>query len=121
MNGDLVGGRLGRYEIRAEVGRGSMGTVYLAHDPLAGRRVAVKVLAPHLAEEPQLVEGFLHGARTAARLEHPNIVAIHDAGQEGSTCYFVMEYVDGPSLARALAQRGPMSPAGAIRLLRPLA
>ncbi|NLF13428.1 MAG: ABC transporter substrate-binding protein [Anaerolineaceae bacterium] len=121
MNGDLVGRRLGKYEIRAEVGRGGMGTVYLAHDPLLQRRVALKVLAPHLAGEPDLIERFLREARAAARLKHPNIVTIYDVGQEGSTYYFVMEYVDGPSLARALAQRGPMSPGGALRLLRPLA
>lgn len=121
MNGDLVGRRLGKYEIRAEVGRGGMGTVYLAHDPLLQRRVAVKVLAPHLAGEPALIERFGREARAAARLKHPNIVTIYDVGQEGSTYYFVMEYVDGPSLARALAQRGPMSPGGALRLLRPLA
>lgn len=121
MNGDLVGRRLGKYEIRAEVGRGGMGTVYLAHDPLLQRRVAVKVLAPHVAGEPDLIERFGREARAAARLKHPNIVTIYDVGQEGSTYYFVMEYVDGPSLARALAQRGPMSPGGALRLLRPLA
>jgi branched-chain amino acid transport system substrate-binding protein len=121
MSGDLVGRQLGKYEIRAEVGRGGMGTVYLAHDPFLQRRVAVKVLAPHLVWQPGLIERFLREARAAARLKHPNIVTIYDVGQEGDTYYFVMEYVEGPSLATALRQRGPMSPEGAVRLLRRLA
>ena len=121
MDGDLVGRRLGKYEIRAEVGRGGMGTVYLAHDPFLQRRVAIKVLAPHLVGQPGLIERFLREARAAARLKHPHIVTIYDVGQEGSTYYFVMEYVEGPSLAEALRQRGPMSPGGAVKLLRAVA
>jgi branched-chain amino acid transport system substrate-binding protein len=121
MNDDLVGRQLGKYEVRAEVGRGGMGTVYLALDPLLQRRVAVKVLAPHLVWQPGLIERFLREARAAARLKHPNIVTIYDVGQDGNTYYFVMEYVEGQSLATALRQRGPMSPGGAVRLLRRLA
>jgi branched-chain amino acid transport system substrate-binding protein len=121
MVADLVGRRLGKYEIQAEIGRGGMGTVYLAHDPLLQRRVAVKVLAPYLVGQPVLIERFLREARAAARLKHPNIVTIYDVGQEGSTYYFVMEYVEGPSLATALAQRDPMSPGEIVKLLRPLA
>ena len=66
MEGDLVGRRLGKYEIRAEIGRGGMGTVYLAFDPLLQRRVAIKVLAPHLAWQPGLIERFQREARAAA-------------------------------------------------------
>jgi branched-chain amino acid transport system substrate-binding protein len=121
MSNELAGGRLGKYEIRAEIGRGGMGTVYLGYDPLLDRRVAIKVLAPHLVWEQNFVERFLREARAAARLKHPNIVTIYDVGQEGSWYYFVMEYIEGQTLAEVIKRRGAMAPAEVMAVLRPLA
>jgi len=121
VTGDLVGRRLGKYEIQAEIGRGGMGTVYLAYDPLLDRRVAVKVLAPHLVWEEGFVERFLREARAAARLKHPNIVTIYDVGQEGNCYYIVMEYVEGQTLSQVIKKRAALPPAEVVALLRPLA
>jgi branched-chain amino acid transport system substrate-binding protein len=121
MSDELVGSQLGKYEIRAEIGRGGMGTVYLGYDPLLDRRVAIKVLAPHLVWEQGFVERFLREARAAARLKHPSVVTIYDVGQEGSHYYFVMEYIEGQTLAQVIRQRGAMSPAEVTAILRPLA
>ena len=81
--GNLEGARLGKYQLRDEIGRGGMGTVYKGYDPRLDRVVAIKVLAPGLAWREEFVERFLREARAAARLNHPNIVVIHDVGQEG--------------------------------------
>jgi branched-chain amino acid transport system substrate-binding protein len=121
VTSDLVGRRLGKYEIQAEIGRGGMGTVYLAYDPLLDRRVAVKVLAPHLVWEEGFVERFLREARAAARLKHPNIVTIYDVGQEGNYYYIVMEYVEGQTLSQVIKKRAMLPPAEVVALLRPLA
>lgn len=121
MANSLVGGRLGKYEIRSMIGRGGMGTVYLGYDPLLDRQVAIKVLAPHLVWEEGFVERFLREARAAARLKHPNIVTIHDVGQQGDSFYFVMEYLEGQPLSELIRQQGPFRAEGALSLLRPLA
>jgi branched-chain amino acid transport system substrate-binding protein len=121
MTGDPAGTQLGKYQIQAEIGQGGMGTVYLAYDPLLDRRVAVKVLAPHLVWEKEFVERFLREARAAARLKHPNIVTIYDVGQDQNRYYFVMEYVEGGSLSALIRQRGALPPAEVVAILRPLA
>ena len=121
MTGDLVGRRLGKYEIQAEIGRGGMGTVYKGYDPLLERYVAIKVLAPHLIWEEGFVQRFLREARAAARLKHPNIVTIHDVGQEGSCYYFVMEYLEGQTLAEIIRQRGALPLQEVVHVLHSLA
>ncbi len=122
MNGSsLIGSRLGKYQIQAEIGRGGMGVVYLGYDPQLGRQVAIKVLAPHLAWEKEFIERFLREARAAARLKHPNIVTIHDVGQKGGLYYYVMEYLEGQALTGVVRQRGPLSPRETLAILRPLA
>ena len=100
LPGELAPGvRLdGRYEILREVGKGGMGTVYLCEHATLKRRVAVKVLAPELAENKVAVERFLREARSASALSHQNIVRVHHVGQAGGTHYIVMEYVDGATL-----------------------
>jgi serine/threonine protein kinase len=93
---------LGRYEIIGELARGGMGTVYLArHAGEAGfqRLFAVKVLHAHLAEEAGFVDMLRDEARIAARIHHPNVVAVVDIGTQGDAHYIVMEYVEGPSFA----------------------
>ncbi len=121
------GKQLGKYEIQNEIGRGGMGAVYQAYDPLLDRRVAIKVLAPHLVWEPGFVERFLREARAAARLKHSSIVTIYDVGHAeqttsgGSWYYIVMEYLDGQTLAQYIRRRGALHPEEAITILRPLA
>ncbi len=91
--------RLGKYQVLNEVGRGSMGTVYLGHDPYIDRQVAIKVAhAEQLNDEEggeRYRKMFFNEAHTAGRLTHPNIIGIYDAGVAGDTCYIVMEFVEG--------------------------
>lgn len=91
--------RLGKYEVISEIDRGSMGTVYLGHDPYIDRPVAIKVAhAEQLNDEEggeRYRKMFFNEAHTAGRLTHPNIIGIYDAGVDGDTCYIVMELVEG--------------------------
>jgi hypothetical protein len=117
----LIGSKLGKYQIRTEIGRGGMGAVYKGYDPMLDRYIALKVLAPHLVWEKDFVERFLREARAAARLKHPNIVTIYDVGQEGGWYYYVMEYLEGQSLMESIQRQGALSPEKTITILRPLA
>src|SRR5574340_175001 len=98
--------RAGRYEILGELGRGAMGVVYRATDPVIGRSVAVKTI--HLSEEgtgltrPELLSRFQTEARAAGLLTHPNIVVVYDAGEEDGLYYITMELVEGKSLQALL-------------------
>ncbi len=96
---DIRPEKLGKYEVRTELDRGSMGIVYLGHDPFIDRPVAIKVaLAESLNDEEsgdQYRKMFFNEAHTAGKLTHPNIINIFDAGVDGETCYIVMEYVTG--------------------------
>jgi len=98
----------GRYELRSRLGRGGMAEVYRAVDRRLGREVAVKVLAGHLLSDPRSVERFQREGRTAAALNHPNVVDVYDAASEGDTHYLVMELVEGPTLADVIAREAPM-------------
>ena len=104
----LLGTRLGGFGLVERLGRGGMGWVYRAHDAGLDRWVAVKVLPPEFARDSGTVARFLREARTLARLRHPNLAAIHAVGEDGGWRYFVMELVDGASLARRLGARGPL-------------
>jgi tetratricopeptide (TPR) repeat protein len=95
-------GPRGRYRVVRELGRGGMGTVYLAEDQVLQRLVAYKVLRPEVHEEPKSLDYFLREARIAAALQHPNIVTIFDAGQDGADVYIAMEYIEGHSLQQRL-------------------
>ncbi|MBK9179855.1 MAG: Stk1 family PASTA domain-containing Ser/Thr kinase [Acidimicrobiales bacterium] len=99
-----------RYQVTRQLGRGGMADVYLAHDQLLERPVAVKVLFPEYAADPAFVERFRREAQAAANLNHPNIVGVYDWGQQGGTYFIVMEYVDGRSLADILRADGPLPP-----------
>lgn len=110
----------GDYQLIAEIGRGGMGVVYKARQRSLDRLVAVKmILASHLASEDQ-VHRFYAEAKAAAKLEHPNIVGIHEIGQLHGQHYFVMEHVEGRSLAQTLAG-GPMEPAIAAECVAKIA
>jgi hypothetical protein len=121
MASNLVGRQLGKYQIQAEIGRGGMGIVYQAHDPLLDRKVAIKVLAPHLVWEAGFVERFLREARAAARLKHTGIVTVFDVGQEGSWYYIVMEYLEGRTLAQIIHQQGRLPSDETLSILHQLA
>ncbi|HZK50706.1 MAG TPA: protein kinase [Actinomycetota bacterium] len=100
----------GRYEARRRVGSGGMAEVYLAHDQLLDREVAVKALNDQLARDPQFVERFRREARAAARLSHPNIVALHDYGATDDAYYIVMEFIDGRTVGELVEVQGPLPP-----------
>jgi serine/threonine-protein kinase len=101
------GTRLGPYEILSLVGAGGMGEVYKARDTRLNRTVAVKVLPPATATDPQFRERFLREARTISQFDHPHICALHDVGEDGGTAYLVMPYLEGETLADRL-MKGPV-------------
>jgi serine/threonine-protein kinase len=97
----------GRYRIVGELGRGAMGAVYRAIDPLIDREVAIKTLLPTLPEEiaAEFRERFLREARSAGRLNHPNIVTVFDVGEQGGVAYIAMELLEGRSLQQVLREQ----------------
>ena len=97
----------GRYELKKRLARGGMAEVFLGEDQLLGRPVAVKVLFPEFASDPNFVERFRREAQAAANLSHPNIVGVFDWGKERNTYYIVMEYVEGRTLSQIIRQEGP--------------
>jgi serine/threonine-protein kinase len=99
-------GRLldGRYQIRSRIARGGMATVYLATDLRLERRVAIKVMHGHLADDSQFKQRFIQEARSAARLAHPNVVNVFDQGQDSEMAYLVMEYLPGITLRELLQE-----------------
>ena len=108
----------GRYRLERRLGGGGMAEVHLARDVELDRPVAVKLLAEHLAEDAELRERFVREARIAARLAHPNVVAVYDAGDEDGTPFIVMECVEGETLADLLRREGPLDPDRAVGLAR---
>jgi beta-lactam-binding protein with PASTA domain/tRNA A-37 threonylcarbamoyl transferase component Bud32 len=101
--GQLV---LGRYELKSLIARGGTARVYLAYDRRLGRQVAVKVLFEELSGDSAFVERFRREAQAAANLNHPNIVSVYDWGEANDSYFLVMEYVNGVSLSRYLADKG---------------
>ena len=99
----------GRYRVLREVGRGGMGAVWLCQDERLGRQVAVKQVG-HVSGEAPDVARAMREARSSAPLNHPNVVAIYDAIDEGDHIWLVMEYVDGRTLAQIIAEDGPVPP-----------
>src|SRR6187455_812213 len=101
------GTHLGRYEIVSPLGAGGMGEVYRARDSRLDRDVAIKILPESVARDPERLARFDREAKAVAALSHPNILALHDAGTEGSVTFAVMELLDGESLRERLTH-GPM-------------
>ncbi|MEO5901652.1 MAG: Stk1 family PASTA domain-containing Ser/Thr kinase, partial [Ilumatobacteraceae bacterium] len=95
-----------RYEIQQRIGRGGMADVFLARDLLLDRPVAIKVLFPEFATDPNFVERFRREAQAAANLNHPNIVSVYDWGQYTNTYFMAMEYVQGRTLADIIRTNG---------------
>jgi serine/threonine-protein kinase len=117
----LVGRVLdGRYRVLSHIADGGMATVYLALDQRLDREVAVKVMHDNLARDTTFVTRFKREARSAARLSHPNVVAVYDQGQDGSDMFLAMEYVPGRTLRDVLTAEGPLTPRAALDLFDPI-
>src|ERR1700694_3516767 len=99
-----AGARLGPYEILSALGSGGMGEVYKATDTRLDRTVAIKILPPTLATDPQFRDRFDREARTISQLDHPHICALYDVGEQNSTAYLVMQYLEGETLADRLTK-----------------
>src|SRR5712692_4909456 len=107
-----AGTKLGRYEIRSQIGEGGMGEVYLAEDTKLDRKVALKILPPDLASNRHRMERFVREAKAAAALNHPNIAHIYEIGEAGSSptvregVHFIsMEFIDGQTLCEIIHGR----------------
>ncbi|MBL8929075.1 MAG: PASTA domain-containing protein [Kineosporiaceae bacterium] len=123
---DPLIGRLldGRYQVVSRIARGGMATVYLAVDRRLDREVALKVMHPHLSEEPDFIERFVREARSAARLSHPNVVAVFDQGADrtdhGDLLYLAMELLPGRTLRDVISERGVLTPREALTVIEPV-
>ncbi len=106
----------GRYRLLKQQGSGGMAVVYKAKDLLLERLVAIKVLRPSLTNDPEFLKRFQQEARNVANLSHPNIVTVHDVGQDGNTHFIVMEFVDGQDLKRLIRAEAPFSIDRALRI-----
>jgi eukaryotic-like serine/threonine-protein kinase len=105
-----------RYELSERLASSGMTSIWRGHDRVLGRDVAIKVLHPELAADPTFRARFSEEAVNAARLTHPNIVALYDTGEQEGVAYIVSEWVEGANLASLLVQRGPLPPPQAARL-----
>lgn len=113
-----VGDTLDGYRLDAVIGRGGMGTVYRATDVALEATVAVKVIAPHLADDDTFVRRFYEEAKALARLDAPGIVDVYALREAEEALFFVMEYVEGSSLQAVLRRHGPLPPTKVLSLLR---
>jgi eukaryotic-like serine/threonine-protein kinase len=118
---NLMGRTIGNYQIMEELGRGGMAVVYRAYQQSLNRYVAIKVLPPQFAFDREFVERFQREAKAAAGLRHPNIVVIHDVGQEDGIYYIVMEYLEGRTLKQVIEQGGPLPPKQVGRIVEQVA
>ncbi|MDP7724159.1 serine/threonine-protein kinase [Mycobacterium sp. TY814] len=119
--GSRVGTRFGPYELRSLLGTGGMGEVYRAFDTVRGRMVALKLLRPDLAADPQYQQRFRRESQIAARLQEPHVIPVHDFGAIGGVLFIDMRLVEGGSLRDVLQSRGPMDPADAVAVVAQVA
>ncbi len=116
-----AGQMLGGYLVERLLGRGGMGAVYLARDERMGRRVALKVLPPELADDERFRERFLREWRVAAALEHPHVVPIYDAGEADDRLYIAMRYVEGSDLKELIRTKSPLEPTRSLHIVSQVA
>lgn len=109
------------YEVEALIGRGGMGAVYRAREEGLGRKVALKIIAPELAQDERFRERFLRESRIAASLDHPHVIPIYQAGDEDGLLFLAMRYVEGYDLAKLVAEEGALEPRRAVDLLGQIA
>jgi YVTN family beta-propeller protein len=114
---DRIGTELAGYRIERLLGRGGMSVVYLAHDPRLKRNVALKLLAPELAEDEGFCLRFLRESQLAASLDHPNVVPVYEAGEADGLLYIAMRYVLGTDLKVLLRAEGALAPERALELV----
>src|SRR5579859_4958985 len=100
------GSRVGQYEIVARIGAGGMGEVFRARDTRMGRELAIKLLPPAFAADPERLRRFELEARSAGSLTHPNLVTIHELGMHDGAPYIAMELLDGETLRDKMAEAG---------------
>ncbi len=116
-----VGAVIGGLRIDAVAGRGGMGVVYKAHQLALDRTVAMKIVNPELADDPEFRERFRREARIAASLDHPHVVPIYHSGEDGGNVYLTMRFVDGTDLASMIASRGRVEPRDAVEIVAQIA
>jgi eukaryotic-like serine/threonine-protein kinase len=117
----LIGKRLsGRYKVLEMIGGGGMANVYLAHDMILDRDVAVKMLRLDFANDEEFIRRFRREAQSATSLAHPNIVSIYDVGEESDLYYIVMEYVEGQTLKQYIQQSSPLQVEDTIEIMKQL-
>ena len=112
-----AGDEFAGYRVEERLGRGGMGVLYLALEPGLERRVALKLIAPEAASDDVFARRFAEESKIAASIEHPNVVPIYAAGEEGGVPFIAMRYVTGADLARRLAREGRLDPATAVELI----
>jgi putative nucleotidyltransferase with HDIG domain len=117
----LTGRTLGAYRVVTELGEGGMGTVWFGEHQRIGRRVAIKVLHPHLSSQPEPVARFVREARAVNEIRHPNIVEVTDFGEKDGLIYLVMELLEGETLGARLERQGRLSLATALHVARQIA
>lgn len=110
--------RIGNYEILSELGRGGMGIVYKAYQVPLNRIVALKVLTDDVAQDKVFIRRFEREAKSAAQLNHPNVITIYDIGQEGDTHFIAMEYVKGKTIAELVGERGQLVVPYALKIVQ---
>jgi serine/threonine-protein kinase len=117
----LIGKRLsGRYKVLEMIGGGGMANVYLAHDMILDRDVAVKMLRLDFANDEEFIRRFRREAQSATSLAHPSIVSIYDVGEEGDLYFIVMEYVEGQTLKQYIQQNSPIQVEETIDIMKQL-
>ena len=115
--GALSGKKLGGYHLLERIGSGGMGEVYKAVQIALGRQVALKILSPELTQDRSFVERFLREARAAGKFNHPNVIQVHEAGDEHGTYYYSMEYVDGGSVQDLVSKGRKLEPLRATQIV----
>src|SRR5690349_1578943 len=116
----VEGTPFGRYQLIELLGQGGMGEVWKAYDTTIDRVVALKMLLPHFAKDPDFDRRFRREARTAARLDDPHVVPIHDVGEIDGRLYVTMRLIDGADLDTVL-KSGPLQPARAVYIIEQIA
>jgi WD40 repeat protein/serine/threonine protein kinase len=117
----MSGRRIADYRIESMLGRGGQGVVYLAEHTHLGRKVALKLLSPEMAAEPEFRSRFVSESRIAASLDHPNILDVYDGGESDGELYVAVRLVGGSDLAAILSEQGRLSPDRALDVLEPVA
>ncbi|HEY0633464.1 MAG TPA: serine/threonine-protein kinase, partial [Thermoleophilaceae bacterium] len=113
----MLGASVAGYRIEAVAGRGGMGVVYRARQPALDRVVALKLIAPELSGDESFRARFERESRIASSLDHPNVIPVYEAGEDGGRLFIAMRFVDGTDLGRMLAEQGAVQPALAAELV----